>query len=64
MVVSAVGMGRRMLGVARRAFNVDDALCLNDGATPSTEWLGPRPGRGAASVRSPNAIFWVSGCGS
>ena len=27
MVVSAVGIGRRMLGVAGRAFNVDDALC-------------------------------------
>ena len=30
MVVSAVGIGRRILGVAGRAFNVDDALCLND----------------------------------
>ena len=35
---------------------MDDALCLNDGATPSTEWLGPRPGRDASSVRNPNAI--------
>ena len=64
MVVSAVGIGRRMLGVAGRAFNVDDALCLNDGATPSTEWPGPRPGRDASSVRNPNAIRWTSGCSS
>ena len=64
MVVSAVGMSRRMLGVAGRAFNVDDALCRNDGATPSTEWPGPRPGRDASSVRTPNAIRWMSGCGS
>lgn len=64
MVVSAVGMGRRILGVAGRAFNVDDALCLNDGATASTEWPGPRPGRDASSVRNPNAIRWMSGYGS
>jgi len=30
MVVSAVGMGRRMSGVAGRTFNVDDALCPGD----------------------------------
>ena len=68
MVVFAVGMSRRMLGVAGRALNVDDALCLNDGATHSTEWPGPRPGRDAASVRTPNVICWMSGscyrCGS
>ena len=63
MVVSAVGIGRRMLGVAERAFNVDDALCLNDGATLSTEWLGPRPGGDASSVRNPNAIPRMSSCG-
>jgi len=63
MVVSAVGMCRRMLGVAGRAFNVDDALCLDDGATPSTEWPGPRPGRDASSVRTPNAVRWMSGYG-
>jgi len=30
---------------AGRAFNVDDALCWDSGATASTEWLGSRPGR-------------------
>ncbi len=53
-VASAVGMGRRMLDVAGRAFNVDDALCLNNGATPSTERSGPRPRReGRLNISEP-----------
>lgn len=56
MVIYAVGMSHHMMGVAGRAFDVDEALFLNDGETPSTEWPGPRPGRDASSVRNPHVV--------
>jgi hypothetical protein len=56
MVVFAVDIGRRMMELRGRAFNVDDALRWISGATPSTEWLGSRPGRDTVGVQVLNAI--------
>lgn len=62
MVVFAVDIKRRMMELRGRAFNVDDAVRRIGGATASTEWLCPRPGRDASSAQILNAIPWMSRC--
>jgi hypothetical protein len=56
MVVFAIDSGRRMMKLRGRAFNVDDALCCDSGATLSAEWLGLHPGGNASGVQILNAI--------
>jgi hypothetical protein len=60
MVVFAVDIGCRMIGFRREEpSNVDDALGLASGATPSAEWLCPRPGRDV-SLGSETERDWKS----